>query len=72
MTQLLQSTLEKERASRNARILADYKELTKNYPAATANRKLRTLAEKYQMTAEGIRKIVKANGLYKTKKQEQR
>lgn len=70
MTKLIQSPQEKERASRNAQLLHDFKELTTMFPDASEFRKLRTLAEKYGMTTEGVKKIIKANGLYQPRTQE--
>ena len=70
MTQLKQSKYRQKKETRHAKIVEGFKELTEHYPNASLHNKAVTLGEIHGMTPEGIKRVLKAHGLYQPRTQE--
>lgn len=62
----IKSKKELEREARNQSIREDYLNLLQDHPEAKPWRILRTIADKYDMTPEGVKFILMSMDLYKT------
>ncbi len=65
--QQLMTPIERERAKRHRAICDDYRHLCRHFPSTAPYRKMQILCVKYEMTVPGIRRIIEAAGLYKTR-----
>lgn len=63
----LRTPLEKVRAERCEKICSAYVELSSQQPDTKPYRIMRALADKYGMTAMGVREILTRNGLFAPK-----
>lgn len=60
----LKTKQEIEKENKYETICSAYGDLTKKYPKASPTRKFKTLAEKFNMSDMGIRRIIIKKGLY--------
>lgn len=65
MSNGLKTKAEAEREQRHKSICNAYLNLANQYPKCKPNRILNALAAQYGMTVQGLKLIVKNNGLYK-------
>lgn len=57
----LRTDAEKQRAQRHAEICGEYRRIERQNPNASMSRICNAVAEKFAMTAQGVRNIIKKN-----------
>lgn len=64
----LRTPLQRARAVKHAQIATLYKDLKKEQPTASNNAIMQYIAEKFEMTIMGVKKVLVAKNLYHTQR----
>ena len=65
---LVLTAKEKEKEQKHTQICADFAQCSAEYPDVKVTKIIRTVANKYDMTIPGVRRILIAKGVYKVNK----
>lgn len=63
----LRTPIEIAREEKHKAICVAYSDLSKKYPRCKPYRLMSTLSRQFNMTVPGIKKVIEADGLYKTR-----
>lgn len=64
MTKDIRTDFEKQRAAHHLSICNEYLKLEKSFPDASITRLCNVLADQFKMTGQGVKNILKRNGMF--------